>query len=147
MLQQLSNDASFEGKIDNKSVSFSTAREEALIATSGDLLHKSFENIIRNALHHTTAGSTVQVTLEVRDGRYRVSVEDAGPGVDEDVLERIFDAFYRVDSARSREDGGFGLGLAIARRAVRRHGGELQAENSGHGLVVTASLPVKPPTG
>ena len=147
LLLQLCNDASFEGEIAGKSVSFSTQLDAALIATSGDLLHKSFENIIRNALHHTAEGSTVRVILETRDGSYRVSVEDEGPGVNEDALGRIFDEFYRVDSARSRKDGGFGLGLAIARRAIRRHGGDVHAENSGHGLIVRARLPVNQPQG
>nr|WP_238946870.1 ATP-binding protein [Seongchinamella unica] len=142
LLEQLCSDASFEGAVVDKAVAFSSETGVAVIASSGDLLHKSFENIIRNALHHTAEGTTVRVTLELRDGCYRVSVEDEGPGVDEDALERIFDEFYRLDSARSRKDGGFGLGLAIARRAIRRHGGELRAENSARGLIVRATLPV-----
>lgn len=143
LLRQLCSDASFEGELKGKQVNFHSSLDEALVASSGDLLHKSFENIIRNALHHTAEDSEVRLRLEPGDSGYLVSVEDQGPGVDEALLERIFDEFFRVDSARSRKDGGFGLGLAIARRAIRRHGGELSARNSGHGLIVEARLPAE----
>lgn len=141
LLQQCCSDAKFEGENHNKSVAFSSDLSEAVIASSGDLLHKSFENVIRNALHHTATGTTVEVSVSQVDETFVVTVEDRGPGVDEAELLRIFDEFYRVDSARSRKDGGFGLGLAIARRAISQHAGTLLATNSGHGLIVQASLP------
>ena len=72
----------------------------------------------------------------------RVTVRDHGPGVGDDELERIFEPFYRVDEARDRSSGGVGLGLAIAARAVRAHGGEISAANHPEGgLVVTVRLP------
>ena len=142
LLQQLCNDANFEGETNNKSVAYRSDLPEAVVASSGDLLHKSFENIIRNALQHTAENTTVVVSISLNDQDFIVSVEDCGPGVSETELERIFDEFYRVDSARSRKDGGFGLGLAIARRAISKHGGELRATNSDRGLVVQARLPI-----
>lgn len=147
LLATLCKDASFEGKHEQKSVALTTALQQAVVASSGDLLLKSFENIIRNALHHTAPATSVSVRLQQRAGAYRVEIEDRGPGVAEAELEHIFDAFYRVDSARTREAGGYGLGLAIAWRAIDRHGGNLQASNTGKGLLVTISLPCDAQSG
>ncbi len=141
LLQQLCDDASFEGGGDGKSVLLESALEEAVVASHGDLLQKSFDNMIRNALRHTAAGTTVRVILTQRDALFVVAVEDRGPGVAEEELARIFDEFYRIDSARTREAGGYGLGLTIARRAIAQHGGQLRAENTGHGLRLVVTLP------
>jgi two-component system sensor histidine kinase CpxA len=69
-------------------------------------------------------------------------VQDQGPGVPEPELARVFDEFYRVDSARARETGGYGLGLSIARRAVIRHSGSIGATNTGPGLLMQVELPL-----
>ncbi|MCB1846319.1 MAG: two-component sensor histidine kinase, partial [Halieaceae bacterium] len=82
-----------------------------------------------------------QVSLEAVGGEYQLRVEDSGSGVPEAELDRIFDEFYRTDTARARDTGGYGLGLAIARRAVRQHGGQIRARNTGSGLLVTVTLP------
>ena len=58
-------------------------------------------------------------------------------------LDEIFGEFYRVDTARTRESGGYGLGLAIARRAILRHGGKIAANNTGSGLEITVTLPIQ----
>jgi two-component system sensor histidine kinase CpxA len=70
-----------------------------------------------------------------------VSIQDQGQGVPAEQLDSIFNEFHRVEPARDRESGGYGLGLAIARRAAERHGGSIQAENAGDGLRVTVCLP------
>ena len=141
LLQQLCADANFEGEQQEKQVIFKPSLEQAIVASSGDLLHKSFENILRNALVHTPGHSRVQVTLEQSGDQYRVTIEDQGTGVPAAELERIFGEFYRVDTARTREAGGYGLGLAIAQRAIRGHGGRIEAENTGSGLAITVLLP------
>ncbi len=141
LLQQLCADASFEGKADNKRVTLQATLDQAVVASSADLLLKSFENLIRNALHHTPVGTSVAVHLTLDGDHYRVDIEDAGPGVPDEELQRIFDEFYRVDTARSREEGGYGLGLAITRRAIEQHRGQVQASNTGHGLRLTVKLP------
>ena len=141
LLEQLVADAGYEGAAQGKRVVLRHAPERALVAGSGDLLRQGLENILRNALHHTPADTEVQVSLEAAHGEYRLQVEDSGGGVPEQELERIFDAFYRTDTARSRDTGGYGLGLAIARRAVGQHGGHIRARNSGAGLCVTVTLP------
>jgi two-component system sensor histidine kinase CpxA len=141
LLRQLCSDANFEGAAKGVQVVLLHSVAEAIVASSGDLLHKSFENILRNALAHTPDNSTVTVTLDLVDDRYRICVADQGGGVAEQELEKIFAAFYRSDTARARDTGGHGLGLAIARRAIDRHGGEVRAQNAASGLVVMITLP------
>ncbi|KAA1193267.1 HAMP domain-containing protein [Pseudohalioglobus sediminis] len=143
LLRDLCADASFEGASENKRVVLATQAQQAVIATHEDLLLKSFDNIIRNALQHTPAGSTVTVALTADKNSIEVSVEDRGPGLQEAELQRIFEAFYRVDKARSPGQGGYGLGLAIAKRGIEQHGGTLRAANTPAGLRVTATLPLK----
>lgn len=141
LLRQLCADADFEARAGDRHVQLQCDLEQALVATRGDLLRKTFENILRNAVHHSPGHSRVTVLLQRREDRYEVSVRDAGPGIPEEELPRIFDAFYRVDTARSRDTGGHGLGLSIARRAVEQHGGEIRASNCRPGLQVTVELP------
>lgn len=142
LLQQLCNDANFEGEQEGKRVSLTAQLEQSVIASSGDLLHKSFENIIRNALRHTQKNTTVTVALASRADSIVITVQDCGPGVPEDQISKLFEEFYRVDNARSRNDGGHGLGLAITRRAIEAHGGTVEAANTGSGLRVTVYLPL-----
>jgi two-component system sensor histidine kinase CpxA len=97
---------------------------------------------LRNALQHTAENSEVSVSVVSVDGAYQITVEDKGPGVPENDLNKMFNEFYRVDSARSRESGGHGLGLAIARRALLQHGGEVTANNTGTGLRITVRIPL-----
>ena len=141
LLQQLCGDANFEGAAQKKAVVLTNSVPEAIVASSGDLLRKSLENILRNALAHTAAGSVVKVTLHQTLDENLVRVTDEGSGVPESELEKIFETFYRTDTARSRELGGYGLGLAIARGAILRHGGKIWAENTATGLSVALSLP------
>ena len=141
LLRQLTADASYEGNAADKGVVFQHDSDQALVASRGDLLRRGLENILRNALQHTPSGTAVQVSLEAVGGEYQLRVEDSGSGVPEAELDRIFDEFYRTDTARARDTGGYGLGLAIARRAVRQHGGQIRARNTDRGLLVTVTLP------
>jgi two-component system sensor histidine kinase CpxA len=84
----------------------------------------------------------VEVSLERNNGRAVVDVRDRGPGVPDEALPRLFDAFYRVESDRDRASGGIGLGLSIARRAVELHKGSIRAQNARPGLEVVMELPV-----
>lgn len=143
LLEHLCEDANFEGQGEVKSFHFQADSEHAIVASAGDLLRKSFENILRNALHHTEKHSQVNVTLVTQGDTFLVTIEDRGPGVPGDDLEKIFGEFYRVDTARSRDAGGHGLGLAIARRAIQHHEGEITAENTGSGLRITVKLPAR----
>ena len=146
LLRKLCDDANFEGTSGHRKVAFSSTVDAAMVATNGDLLHKVFDNILRNALAHTPENSRVDVSLERAGDSVTVRITDQGPGVPEEQLDRIFDEFYRVDSARTRGSGGYGLGLAIARRVIQGHGGCIRAENTGSGLAVSVTLPTSPPS-
>jgi two-component system sensor histidine kinase CpxA len=106
-----------------------------------ELLHRALENVIRNAIRHAPQGTSVDVSLEPCGQGVKVVVRDFGPGVPMDALSSIFEAFFRVERDRSRESGGVGLGLAIARRAVEIHGGHIVARNANPGLAVEVVLP------
>ena len=101
-----------------------------------ELLRRAIENVIRNAIRHAPESTAVEAGLEAADGRATVRIRDYGPGVPEEALPRIFDAFYRVETDRDRASGGAGLGLSIARRAVELHKGTIRARNAEPGLAV-----------
>ena len=119
---------------------------EIIIAANGELLRRAFENIIRNAISHSPEGSVVSVCCVLRRKRFMVRVLDEGDGVEEAALPEIFSPFVRLESSRPR--GGYGLGLAIAQRAVLRHGGSIRAYNeNGAGLAVEIELPIESDNG
>ena len=99
--------------------------------------------LLDNALKHTAPGGEVTVALRRHGAAAQLSVRDSGEGIAPEHLPRLFDRFYRVDRARSREQGGAGLGLPIARSIVTAHGGHLGIENTpGVGTTVTVELPL-----
>ena len=144
LLEDVITNADYEGAPRGRKVVLADCERQVLTGSS-DALYSAFENVIRNALAYTQDGTTVTVRLlrDPRDPRYAlVTVRDHGPGVAEPELKRIFEPFYRTDSARTRSSGGTGLGLAIARSAVEWHGGSICARNAeGGGLEVTLRLP------
>jgi two-component system sensor histidine kinase CpxA len=111
---------------------------------SQELLRSAVENVVRNALRYTPPQSTVEIALECKNGGpATIRVRDHGPGVPESELPKIFRPFYRVASARDRQSGGTGIGLAIAEGAMRLHGGSVRAANAPDGgLEVTFAVPV-----
>ncbi len=96
-------------------------------------LHQVLYNLLDNAFRFTPAGGTVTVGAHGENGSCLISVEDTGAGIPEEHINRVFERFYRVDSSRSRSDGGTGIGLAIARSVVEAHGGRIWAEPGVHG--------------
>jgi two-component system sensor histidine kinase CpxA len=102
-----------------------------------ELLRRAVENVIRNAIRYEPGGSAIEVSVDTGG----VTVRDHGPGVPEESVNRIFDAFYRVESDRGRNSGGAGLGLSIAKRAIDLHRGRIRAENAEPGLRVRIELP------
>ena len=103
-------------------------------------------NILSNAVKYTPDGGIIEITGGQDGSKVWVKIRDTGIGIPQEDLTRIFDRFYRVDKARSRESGGTGLGLSIAREIVLRHGGDIQLESApGAGTTVTVLLPVEGP--
>jgi two-component system sensor histidine kinase CpxA len=138
------SDASYEAERLECSVKVE-AREQTQINGNRELLHSAVENVVRNAIHHSPPHTEVKVTLLGKDGVISVRVEDQGPGVPESALSRLFEPFFRVDESRGTTNG-FGLGLAIAARAVAVHGGSIKAHNlQPHGLQVEIHLPTANP--
>jgi signal transduction histidine kinase len=108
-----------------------------------ELLRRAIENVLRNAIRYAPPNSDIEVTLQRKESNASIAVRDYGPGVPQDALDHIFDAFYRVDSSRDMSTGGIGLGLSIAQRAVRFHQGQVRAENANPGLRVSFELPLQ----
>jgi signal transduction histidine kinase len=143
LLEQVIDDADFEAKAAHKRVQ-AVHIDQCRIKGSSDLLRSAVENVIRNAIRYTANGTTVEVALHWRLDTAVLTVRDHGPGVPEAELRHIFEPFYRVSEARERSSGGVGLGLSIADRTVKLHGGAIRAENLPDGLLVTMKLPLAP---
>ncbi len=101
-------------------------------------------NLIDNAVKYSEPGSTVRIGILATGGDVEISVADCGVGIPGKDLERIFERFYRVDRARSRDTGGTGLGLSIVRHIATNHGGEVSVESTeGQGSTFTLRLPTE----
>ncbi|MBN2317878.1 MAG: PAS domain-containing protein [Acidobacteria bacterium] len=112
----------------------------------GDLqsFHEILDNLLDNAVRYTSAGGSISVTAAVDGDEIVISVSDSGIGIPKVEQERIFERFYRVDAARSRQSGGTGLGLAIVKHLVEAQGGRITVESEvGSGSTFRVILPVK----
>jgi len=107
-----------------------------------ELLRRAVENVVRNAIRYSPEKTAVEVELGEDVNDARITVRDYGPGVPDNVIQRIFDPFFRVEEARNTNGGGSGLGLSIAKRAVCVHRGRIFAENATPGLRVTIVIPL-----
>jgi two-component system sensor histidine kinase CpxA len=151
LVEQVAHDAEYENPGRGCRVTASgDSEDEFLVEGDPDLLRSAVENVIRNATRYTAEGTTVEVRLErqpIANGEEMiVRVLDSGPGVPNEALQKIFEPFYRLDDARNRQTGGAGLGLSIADRAIRLHGGQLRASNRKEGgLEVEIRIPAASP--
>src|SRR6185312_9126228 len=110
----------------------STTTREVL--ADKDAVHQVFTNLIDNAIKYGGSGARVEIGARDREDAIEFYVRDYGPGIASEHLPRLFERFYRVDKARSRESGGTGLGLAIAKHIVRVHGGTVSVSSElNHG--------------
>jgi signal transduction histidine kinase len=143
LLEDIIKDCDFEAKNKNKQVVFNY-KQNWTVNANIELLRRALENIIRNAIHYTATDTKVEVALEEQQNNtFKVSVCDQGKGVPEDKLESLFEPFVRISEARDRDSGGYGLGLAIAKRAIIFHRGTIVASNrKTGGLCVEITLPI-----
>ncbi len=111
----------------------------------GDRLRQIVDNLLDNAVFHSRVRSVIVVVASCRQDELRIAVSDQGPGLEREEAERVFDRFFRVDAARSRTDGGAGLGLAIVRTITEAHGGTVGVRSvPGEGATFEVSLPSVP---
>jgi two-component system phosphate regulon sensor histidine kinase PhoR len=118
----------------------------ANVNANREAIHQIFSNLIENALKYAASGKKVILGARAVEGSVEFYVRDFGSGISSEHLPRLFERFYRVDKARSRESGGTGLGLAIAKHIVLAHEGTIRAESElNHGstflFTLTASEP------
>ncbi|MBQ2696825.1 MAG: HAMP domain-containing protein [Clostridia bacterium] len=119
---------------------------EGLFYGDRDRLEQLLYNIISNSIKYTPNGGKITVTAGQQYNKVYIKVKDTGIGIPEKDLGRLFERFYRVDKARSREKGGTGLGLAISKGIVDNHGGTISVQSEvNKGTEVTITLPVLPP--
>ena len=120
-------------------------QDDLNIVGDGDRLRQVFSNLMENSLKYTPDGGQVTVSASRHWQTITVAVADSGAGIAPEHLPHLFERFYRADSARTRETGGFGLGLAIAQAVVQAHGGTITAANDlNGGTTFTVTLPVDP---
>jgi len=110
-----------------------------------EAMHQVFSNLIENALKYASSGKRIVLAARSTPAGVEFSVRDYGPGISSEHVPLLFERFYRVDKARSRESGGTGLGLAIAKHIVLAHHGTIRAESElNHGSAFLFTLPLAP---
>ena len=143
LVESITSDASFEAKVQNKQVVFNNCGE-VLVKGSIELMRRAIENIVRNAIFYTPETSQVEVSLTRNNNHVVITVCDSGMGVADEKLSQLFLPFVRINNNdQNIKIPGYGLGLAIARRAVEIHNGSINAYNRTRGgLCIEISLPV-----
>ena len=123
----------------------SAGAPDSTVMADPDAMNQVFGNLVENALKYAKDGKRIRVGARLLENEVEFSVQDFGPGIASEHLGRIFERFYRVDKARSRESGGTGLGLAIVKHIVQAHGGRIWAESElGAGAAFHFTLPLAP---
>jgi len=142
LVAEIVSDCRVEAEQRNCKIACDDSAIAATLHGDREVLRRAIENVLRNAVRYTLAGSAIEVTLARCTDTVRIAVRDHGPGVPDDALPKIFQPFFRLDDSRDASTGGVGLGLAIAHRAVTLHHGRLWAENASPGLRVCIELPL-----
>lgn len=142
LILTISQDCSFEANAKGVDIQVS-ATTHTVINGSQELLLRAIENVLRNAIKFTRVASQVRLDAIRREQSIAIHISDEGPGIPELSKNDIFEAFVRLDSSRPHKPNGYGLGLAIAKKAVELHRGTIEAANNPvNGLTVTITLPL-----
>lgn len=132
----------FQGRAQELGLNLEVSPGTGELLADPDQLLQVFINLLDNAMRHTPHGKTVRVFQMEEQNEERLAVQDEGEGIPKEALPYIFDRFFRVSKARSRKDGGMGLGLAIVRQIVEAHGGNVRVESDmGKGTTFWVNLP------
>jgi len=143
MLEDVADRFSFQ--MQQKHIEYQVQVEDGItqVVVDRDQMDQVLDNLVSNALKYTPEGGSIRMEGVKRDGLLSISVQDTGMGIPKKDLDRIFERFYRVDKARSRNMGGTGLGLSIAREIVKAHGGDIHLESEvDQGTRATFTLPM-----
>lgn len=142
LVEQVINDCQYFATSKNVAINLKETVNCPLLADS-KLLASAISNIVNNAVKYSPNGQVVSVELSKENKKIILSVADEGPGVPNEMLEKLFTPFFRVADGRERSSGGTGLGLAIAKQAILFHQGDIVAQNrQPNGLKVTITLPL-----
>lgn len=143
LLNEVIDDAQYEANPQQRHINLKN-KVDCQVTGNPILLKSALENIIRNAIRYTAEKTSVEIDMQTgRNNQILITIRDHGPGVDNDMLEKIFEPFVRTSIARDRQTGGYGLGLAIAKRAISLHNGKVSAQNQKEGgMCVKIVLPV-----
>ncbi|MDP4127258.1 MAG: ATP-binding protein [Bacillota bacterium] len=137
-------DQRFQGRAIELGLNLTVSQGFGELLADPDKLLQVFINLLDNAMSHTPYGKTVRVFQVEAQNEVRLAVQDEGEGIPKEALPYIFDRFFRVNKARSRKDGGMGLGLAIVRQIVEAHEGHVRVESDmGKGTTFWVVLPCK----
>ena len=143
-LRPLLEDVAGETRLRTTDVAVAVRVDPAGATADGDpaRVHQVLANLLDNAVRHSPAGGTVELRATKDRAGVTIEVNDEGPGISDEERSKVFERFYRADSARSSKDGGAGLGLAIARWIVDLHGGDIRVETrQPHGCRMVVQLP------
>jgi two-component system, OmpR family, phosphate regulon sensor histidine kinase PhoR len=143
---ELLNDAveSFQGMVHAQGMELTIEEAvDAPVNADREAIHQVFSNLVENAMKYAGSGKRIVLGARAAERGVQFYVRDFGPGIASEHLPRLFERFYRVDKARSRESGGTGLGLAIAKHIVLAHSGAIRAESElNHGSAFLFTLPL-----
>ena len=134
----------FDPALKEKGLSWDLALESGVeLYGDGEKLSRVFDNLFRNAVSYSYPDTEIRLCLEKTADRAVVTVQNRGRNIPPEKLERLFEQFFRLDSARASATGGAGLGLAIAKEIVEKHGGSIRAESPGESVQFTVELPLR----
>jgi two-component system sensor histidine kinase CpxA len=146
LLYEVANDCRYDAESKGCGIQVQLSQARPTIEGDPELIRRAVENVLRNAVRFSPATGVIELSMRTSENDAAIRVRDFGPGVPEQALSHLFEAFYRVRDTADRHQDGFGLGLSIARRAVALHQGTIRAENVNPGLLVEIRLPLEPKT-